>query len=230
MCGRFTLRTTMPVLVEHFGLGQMPTLPPRYNIAPSQDVAVVRPCPQPPGRALSTMRWGLIPAWAREPASGPRLINARSETAARKPSFRAAFRHRRCLIPADGFYEWQKRAGGKQPYHIRLLDQQPMAFAGLWETWRPHDDVATRPVETCTILTTRANSLMQPIHDRMPVILTPEDYAAWLDPESHDPDLLGQLLVPFPDDRLQAVAVSGHVNRPGNDDPACLDAEIRTND
>src|SRR5262245_35107324 len=175
MCGRFTLATSRAQLADLFRLAGGPELPLRYNIAPTQPVPVVRAAGD--GRALALARWGLIPRWATDPAIGNRLINARSETVAEKPSFRDAFRKRRCLIPATGFYEWAKTAGGKQPYHFRLLDGRPFAFAGLWERW----DRGGEPVESCTILTTAANAVVRPVHERMPVILPAEAFAAWLD-------------------------------------------------
>src|SRR5262249_35002838 len=172
MCGRFTLRTPSHKLIEQFGLETAKpwdAIVPRYNIAPSQTVLVVRPSAA--GRELASMKWGFLPAWASDPRAA--MINARSETAAGKPTFRGAFVKRRCLIPADGFYEWKKIARQKQPYHIQLASGGLFALAGLWESWQGTD--------TCTILTTSANSLLAPLHDRMPVILDRENYAKWLD-------------------------------------------------
>ncbi len=188
-------------------------LRPNYNTAPGQEVAVVHPLPV--GRVLSQMRWGLIPSWAKDPAVGYRMINARSETAAEKPSFRSAFRRRRCIIPADGFFEWQKTPGGtKQPYLISSRDQQIMALAGLWETWR--DPESDEDVESVTILTTSANEFMAPVHDRMPVILVDTGAESrWLDPDS-DPATLGDLLMQYPATRLQMHAVSTDVNSTRN--------------
>ena len=158
MCGRYTLTTSKEKLVEEFDLsGELPELPPSYNIAPTQDVATILGDGE--ARRLELMRWGLIPSWADDPGIGSRMINARSETAAEKPSFRAAFKKRRCLIPADGFYEWQKTNGAKQPFHIRLQDERPFALAGLWEIWR---DEGGPEVHSCTILTTEANDLLVP--------------------------------------------------------------------
>jgi putative SOS response-associated peptidase YedK len=169
MCGRFTLRTRPADLVEVFELLREPELTPRFNIAATQPVAVV--CQVDKHRELSLMRWGIVPTWQKDPKSGPPLINARGETLATKPAFRTAFKKRRCLIPADGFYEWQKIAGAKvkQPYYIRMAKDRPFAFAGLWERWRGLDDAT---LETCTIVTTTPNALLEPLHDRMPVILT----------------------------------------------------------
>lgn len=217
MCGRYTLRLTPSELAEFFDLFRQPEFGPRYNIAPTQQVAVIR---QSDGnRELSEMRWGLIPSWAKDEKIGSRMINARSETAAEKPSFRAAFRRRRCLIPADGFFEWQKVEGGKQPYLIGLLNDRPFAFAGLWERWEhPQGDA----IESCTILTTTPNELLADIHDRMPVILSDDAYDPWLDPTC-DPDALQELLTPYPPDELQMTPVSTVVNNPRNDVPECVE-------
>jgi putative SOS response-associated peptidase YedK len=228
MCGRFTLRTPTAVLVEHFdlrpnGAAGPPSVRPRYNIAPTQDVAVVRASPASGSRELAWLHWGLIPSWAKDPSIGNRMINARGETFAEKPSFRVAARRRRCLIPTDGFYEWQKRGKTKQPYYIHRPDDGPFAFAGLWEHWRPKD--ADGPeIESCTIVTTEANAMMQDLHERMPVILAPNDYTLWLDPDEQDVEAVAHLIAPCPDDELVAHPVSTHVNRPKNDDSSCIDA------
>jgi putative SOS response-associated peptidase YedK len=230
MCGRFTLSTPGAVLARQLGLDEaLPlALGPRYNIAPTQPVAVVRPVPDnAPGRRdqvdgarrLDLLRWGLIPAWAKDPAMGSRLINARSETVADKPAFRAAFRKRRCLIPADGFYEWATVGAHKQPYHFRLRDGGPFAFAGLWEAWHaPTGDV----LETCTILTTDANDVIRSLHPRMPVILPPDAYARWLDPAVDQPGALVPLLTPYDPAAMIGYRVSPRVNSPANDDEACV--------
>src|SRR5262249_11456911 len=170
MCGRFTLRSSPKIIAEEFGLFDVPDLPPRYNVAPGQAVAVVRQQPEGKKRELAFLKWGLVPAWADDPAVGDRLANARSETAATKPPFRRAFRSRRCLLAADSFYEWRRADGRKQPYYVRLKNDRPFGIAGLWERWEKGD----KPVESCTILTTDANDLMRPIHERMPVILPPD--------------------------------------------------------
>lgn len=168
MCGRFTLRVPAAELVEIFRLLRRPDVQPRYNIAPTQPVAVVRRIDR--GRELSMLRWGLVPSWAKDPKIGARMINARAETVATKPAFRTALRRRRCLVPADGFYEWAKSAGGtKQPHYITRRDGRPFAFAGLWESWDGPDGSS---IESCTIVTTEANDLVGRIHDRMPVILS----------------------------------------------------------
>ncbi|MDE0406692.1 MAG: SOS response-associated peptidase [Alphaproteobacteria bacterium] len=225
MCGRFTQRMTWRELHERMNLIGAPlNLRPRYNVAPGQDVAVVRTAEE--GRTPAMLRWGLIPAWAKDPAIAWKLINARSETAAQKPSFRAAFRHRRCLIPADGFYEWQRRGGIKQPWLFGLRDGAPFAFAGLWEQWRVPEGAALGgslaernpgdSIETCTILTTAANGTVEPIHGRMPVILPPETWDPWLAGE-HVP------LAPYPANRMTAHPVSTLVNRAANEDPRCTE-------
>jgi len=172
MCGRFTLRSSPASIAQVFGLVDVPDLLPLFNIAPTQPVAVVRQRANDRVKELVFLRWGLIPAWADDPSIGNRLANARSETVATKPSFRSAFRSRRCLVVADGFYEWQKTNGHKQPYFVGLQSDRPFGLAGLWERWEKGDE----PVESCTILTTDANELMQPIHERMPVILPPDQY------------------------------------------------------
>jgi putative SOS response-associated peptidase YedK len=219
MCGRFTLHSSGEVVAEAFGLPEVPQLQFRFNITPSQPVAVVRSVPSPGSRALVFLRWGLIPAWADDPSIGNRMANARSETVATKTSFRQAFRSRRCLVVADGFYEWQKVNGRKQPYHIRLPDDRPFGLAGLWERWEKGNE----PVESCTILTTEANELMLPIHDRMPVILPPEQYSLWLDPHYSDTERLAKLLRSYPSEQMIAYKVSTLVNNPRNDMAKCIE-------
>lgn len=218
MCGRYTMATPGQSLKIHFQLEEVPDLPFRYNIAPTQNVAAVRATTT--GRALGLLRWGLIPHWADDPKIGYRLINARADTVASKPSFRSAFKQRRCLIAADGFYEWQKQDGAKQPFYIRRQDGEPFAFAGLWEHWQGVEE----GIESCTIITTDANELMKPIHDRMPVILAPADYDRWLDPAVQKADLLQPLLRPFPADALAAFPVSTRVNNAKNEGPTCIEA------
>lgn len=182
MCGRYTLRKPTKKIAEAFAVYDEFPLEPHFNIAPTQMVAAVRVDQQEHQRHLALLRWGLVPAWADDPTIGNRMINARSETVATKPSFRAAFRRRRCLILADGFYEWQKQGTKKQPYLIGLGDGDLFAFAGLWEEWEREGEV----IKSCSILTTEANELMRPIHERMPVILFPADYDLWLDPQVQD--------------------------------------------
>jgi len=219
MCGRFTLFEPDKILAREFGVSGIPLLSPRYNIAPSQPVAAVRAAPAGTGRELALLRWGLIPSWSKDPAIGNRLINARAETASQKPSFRNAFNRRRCLIPASGFYEWQRRELRKQPFYIRMHDGRPFAFAGLWDRWESPDKGV---IESCTILTTATNALLAPIHDRMPVILPPGKYDRWLDPSLQDPDSLAPLLVPFPTEDMIAFPVSPRVNAPSTDDEGCI--------
>ncbi|NLS94752.1 MAG: SOS response-associated peptidase [Planctomycetaceae bacterium] len=221
MCGRFTLRASASVLAEQFAAIADITLVPRFNVAPSQPIAVVRERAGslPPQRELAMVRWGLIPSWAKDPAIGSRMINARSETVGDKPAFRAAFRRRRCLVPADGFFEWQRRGKSKQPYFIQMAGEQPFAMAGLWESWTGPDG---SEVESCAILTTVPNELMEAIHDRMPVILPSEAYGEWLDPEQADPEPLKRLLAPFDAGQMKVHAVSSYVNRPSNEGPECI--------
>lgn len=209
----------MPVLAELFLFPEMAAQEPRYNIAPTQEVAAVRSAAGGPQRELVFFRWGLIPGWADDPGIGNRLINARAETAAEKPSFRSAFRQRRCLILADGFFEWQKLAGRKQPHYFRLRDGQAFAFAGLWECWQGEG----RPVESCTILTTQANELVRPLHERMPVILPPEDHGRWLDLAATKPELLEGLLRPYRSEDMVSYPVNLVVNNPRNNSPQCIE-------
>jgi putative SOS response-associated peptidase YedK len=221
MCGRFTLRTAASAIAEQFSLLEVPDLQPRFNIAPSQPVPVVRIDPQQAARRqLVFLHWGLVPSWADDPKIGNRMINARAETAADKPSFRTALRRRRCLIVADGFYEWKTVAKRRQPMFIHLRDGRPFAFAGLWEAWEGADHSA---LESCTILTTAANELVRPIHDRMPVIIAPRDYAQWLDPNVQQAEPIAPLLRPYPAEEMDAYAVSPRVNSPTRDDEACLE-------
>lgn len=218
MCGRFTLTISPAELQDQFGLTERPSadLAPRYNIAPSQAVAVVT---NSEDRKLEFFQWGLIPAWAKDPKIGNKLINARAETLAEKPSFRTALKRRRCLVVADGFYEWQKTATGKAPMYIQMQDGRPFGFAGLWEVWQPPDGSL---LKTCTIITTEPNALLAPIHNRMPVILPPEAYEAWLHPGELLAEEVLPLLRPFDAARMKAVPVSTRVNRPGFDAPECI--------
>ena len=219
MCGRFTLFEADKVLSKEFGVSGVPPLSPRYNIAPSQPIAAVRTPHTGAGRELALLRWGLIPSWSKDPAIGNRLINARAETVQEKPSFLNAFRRHRCLIPTNGFYEWQRQERGKQPYFVRMRDERIFAFAGLWDRWESPDGGV---IETCAILTTAANAVLTPIHDRMPVILPQAEYARWLDPTLKDPDELSPLLVPFPPEGMLAIPVSPRVNAPSTDDEKCI--------
>jgi putative SOS response-associated peptidase YedK len=218
MCGRFTLRHSTDEIVERFGAQEvLLDLPPRYNIAPTQPVAAVT---APDGaRRLEGLQWGLVPFWAKDPAIGSRMINARAETIAEKPAYKNAFLRRRCLIPADGFYEWQKTGGRSQPMYIRLRGDDLFAFAGLWEEWQSPDG---SPLRTCTIITVPPNDLVAPIHDRMPAILRRDDEGAWLNPDLRDPGTLRGLLMPHPDAAMDTYPVSRLVNAPTVDDPECV--------
>jgi putative SOS response-associated peptidase YedK len=216
MCGRFTLTQSPQQVAKAFGLSDVPSFPPRYNIAPTQPVGVIMQDRDSKKREFRLMVWGLIPAWVKDPSTFANLINARAETIAEKPSFRTAYKYRRCLIPADGFYEWQKtKSGPKQPFYFTLRDNSLFAFAGLWESWND--------IETFTILTTSANTLLQTIHDRMPVILKSEDYKRWLDPTIQDGRQLSDLLCPFPDESMQAIPVSTRANAATVDDAQCVE-------
>ena len=222
MCGRYTLTCTPDVIAEEFRLEAIPALHPRYNVVPSQGVACVRARLQAQvwKREAVNLRWGLIPSWARDPAMGMKLINARVETVAKKPSFQKPFRERRCLVLADGYYEWKWEGTRKQPYHIRLKNERPFAFAGLWDRW---NDGAGKTIESCAVLTTKPNERLASIHDRMPVILHPVAYEPWLDPVLHDATRLVPFLMPYPADAMIAVPVSGRVNDPRVDDARCLE-------
>lgn len=217
MCGRFSLDALPNTLARHFDLDAVPTLPARYNIAPSQDIAVVRQGAG--GRECALLRWGLVPAWSKEPKTKYSTINARAETVAEKPAYRDAFRHRRCLIPATGFYEWQQRDDEKIPHYIHLRDGGLFAFAGLWEHWQ-HGD---HSLDSCTLIVTGANRLMAPIHARMPVILSPAQYAAWLDPDNTDRARLLAMLTPYTASPMEAWPVSRLVNNPRHDSAHCLE-------
>jgi putative SOS response-associated peptidase YedK len=220
VCGRYSLTTAPEALRRLFDFDVTPNLAPRYNIAPTQSAPVVRAIEGGAGRELAMMNWGLIPSWAKDAAIGNKMINARSETVARKPSFREAFRHRRCLVPADGFYEWRREGETKQPFRIGMKGGKPFAFAGLWERWEGSGDGLA--VETFTILTTEANRKLRPIHPRMPVILEPESYPTWLDTSPENTDRSLSVLKPFPIEPMAFYRVSTRVNSPRNDDPACV--------
>ncbi len=217
MCGRYTLAAPVNELVEQFDIDEYPSsITASYNIAPTQEVAAV--IAEDEKRKLEMLRWGLVPAWADDPSIGNRMINARSETVAEKPSFRKAFKDRRCLVLSDGFYEWRRTPDGKQPYYIHMKDGSPFAFAGLWESWRDAEEV-----RSCTIITTEANELVGDIHNRMPVILAPEDYSLWLDPDFKEREALTSLLRPYPNDAMEAYPVSRRVNSPSNNAPGCIE-------
>jgi putative SOS response-associated peptidase YedK len=219
MCGRFTLTVDPADISDTFGNYEFPTqFAPRFNIAPSQPVLAI---PNNAKNKADFFIWGLIPSWSKDPSIGNNLINARGETVAEKPSFRGGFKYKRCLILADGFYEWQTQPGekNKTPYFIHMQDRKPFAFAGLWDEWQSPDGGALR---TCTIITTEPNELMSSLHNRMPVILNPSEYDLWLDPAPQTPDKLLHLIKPFPTERMSAYPVSTLVNKPGNDRPECV--------
>jgi putative SOS response-associated peptidase YedK len=218
MCGRFTLTAEIGLLEERFAFKATDLqYAPSYNIAPSQPVLAV--IDDDGGHRAGYLRWGLVPSWAKDPAIGNRMINARVETVADKPSFRQALRRRRCLVLADGFYEWRRTGKTKQPMYIRLSSHQPFAFAGLWDVWR---DPAGTPLYTCTILTTTANSLLSPLHHRMPVMLDPTAEAIWVDRSVVASQELLAWLTPYASENLAAYAVSQLINSPHNNSPECI--------
>ena len=219
MCGRFTRKENMQHLTEVLGLPIPPPLAPRYNIAPSQLVACVRTHPETLDREWVELQWGLVPSWAKDASIGHKLINARGETVAEKPSFRKAFKHQRCLVVADGFYEWNREGKMKQPYYIRFEDHRPFAFAGLWERWEKEGKV----LESCSLITTGPNAIMESIHHRMPVILPEDAYASWLDPKLHNTVYLSGLLEPYEAEEMEAYPVSTMVNNPRNDHSECIE-------
>jgi putative SOS response-associated peptidase YedK len=240
MCGRFTLSQSATTLAQTFHV-EITDWEPKYNIAPTQMVWAVLYDQTSEKRKLEQLRWGLIPSWAKDPGMGAKLINARSETVAEKPAFRSAFKRRRCLIVADGFYEWQQRDGKKQPFYFRLKHGEVFGFAGLWEEWQGSQKETTgergsqeeppkggthseNTISSCTILTTRANELLEPVHDRMPVILHQKDYDLWLAPQVQTPEMVQQLLQPYPSEAMTAYAVSTIVNNPKYDRPDCIQA------
>ncbi len=218
MCGRYNLIADAQAFIDAFQVINRLDWRPRYNIAPSQEVPAIRQ--ETEGRKAVLLRWGLIPHWAKEEKFGYRTINARAETVHTKPAFRSAFKRRRCLIPATGFYEWRKLNRHKQPYNIRLKDRELFAFAGLWEHWQSPEGAE---IESCTIIVTDANEVLKPIHDRMPVILDPDQYDSWLDPQLQDPEILKPLLKPYPSERLEYWPVSRRVGNPANDDPSLVE-------
>ena len=226
MCGRFTLFTSLKELTDRFGLDSFPVnLSPSYNIAPTQPVLTVRSMPGSSRQVQADfMRWGLIPAWAKDASLGARMINARSETASVKPSFQSAFRKRRCLILADGFYEWKKTPAGKQPTRIQMKGGSPFAFAGLWESWNNPEG---RTVHSCSILTMAANSFMKKIHDRMPLILQKDNESKWLDSSKNDPEEIKEMIEELPNDCFESWNVSKLVNTPTNNNPGCIEPEVR---
>jgi putative SOS response-associated peptidase YedK len=223
MCARFTLRRPLSLVVKELadtlsvGLFDFDP-PPRYNIAPTQLLAAFRTTPDAGRSELVPLKWGLIPSWSKDPKIGSSLLNARAETVAEKPAFRAAFKRRRCLILADGYYEWTGKPGKKQPWHFHYGDDRPFAFAGLWEHWKPSEG---EPVESCTIVTTAANEFAAKYHDRMPVIINPTDYGRWLDPAADTTSLL-PLLDTRPVDGIEVAAANPAVNNPRHEAPDCI--------
>ena len=218
MCGRYVVTSAPEAIRALFGYPERPDFPPRYNIAPSQPIAIVRM--QDGRRQFALVRWGLLPSWVKDPRSFTLLGNARGESLGEKPAFRAALKYRRCLIPADGFYEWKANGARKQPYFVRSTTGKPFAFAGLWETWTgPNGE----ELETTTIVTTRANQSLAEIHERMPVIIPPDAYDLWLDCVNVDVETATALIEPAPNSLLEAYAVSSAVNRTANDSPKLLE-------
>jgi putative SOS response-associated peptidase YedK len=217
MCGRFTLFAEQKVVAAAFELSELPLFEPRYNIAPTQAVLAIRITPMRGGREAARLRWGLIPSWAGDASIGHRMINARAETVGEKPAFRAAFRQRRCLIPASGFYEWRTVNRKKQPYFLHPRDGDFFTFAGLWETWSKSGE----HVESCTIVTTTANEIVRPFHERMPVILPREEWTNWLDAKQTEAALT-PLLRPLPSEAMNVYPVDSRVNNVRNEGAACL--------
>ncbi len=211
MCGRFALNENPRKFAEYFQLSGEAELSPSWNIAPSLRIHTIT-IDQDGHRHLNKMKWGLVPSWAKDAAIGSKLANARGETVAEKPSFRAAFKYHRCLIPASGFYEWKSEKGIKHPWYVSLKSGEPIAFAGLWETWQPNEGEF---IESCCIITTDANALMQPIHDRMPVILDQDQWETWLSPQIKQPGKLIPLIRPHDSNSMQAWPVSRELNRVG---------------
>ena len=222
MCGRYSLAWDTQEIERHFAITvAMPKLEPRYNIAPSQPALIVHDDRDREGRRIGRyVQWGLVPFWAKEPAIGNRMINARGETIASKPAYKAATKYRRCLVPASGFYEWAKVNRAKQPFYFRYEQARPLAMAGLYEHWQ---DENGNELETCTIITTQANALLADIHDRMPVLIQPEDYNHWLSTKLEQPDALADLLKPADPNLMIRYPVSRRVNSPSNDDAALIE-------
>lgn len=221
MCGRYSLTRKGDQVATLFKLDAPPKLAPRYNIAPTQPIGAVTLTSHTGKTQWRHFTWGLIPRWAKDVSIGARMINARSETASEKPAFRAAIKYRRCLLPADGFYEWQKRGGLKQPMHVTLADDTLFAFAGLWECWQGPDG---SEIESATILTTGANEMLAEIHPRMPVILRPDDYDHWLDPAQQNPAAVTPMLRPLPAELVLARPVGCHVNNARHEGARCWQA------
>jgi putative SOS response-associated peptidase YedK len=225
MCGRFTQKAPWEKVKEEFGVkaAEDADLKPRYNIAPSQPIATVRVIEG--ATELSLLKWGLVPSWAKDSEIGNRMINARAETLTEKPSFRDAFKKRRCIIPATGFFEWSKKgSGAKQPFYFYLKDKEVFGFAGLWEEWLDRD--TGELLETCTIITTEANEILKPIHDRMPVIVKPNDYERWLNTQETKTGNFESILAPYPAEEMTSHAVSRVVNSPTEDSPTLIENSL----
>jgi putative SOS response-associated peptidase YedK len=220
VCGRYAFHSPAEAVRRIFGVEDVPALEPRYNIAPTQDVPAIR-AGQEGARAFAMLRWGLVPKWAKDRAIGNRMINARAESVAEKPAFRDAFRRRRCLVLADGWYEWQPAPGGKQPWYLRPKEAGPFAFAGLWEKWT--DPATGEPLESCTIVTTEAPEAIRRIHDRMPAVVGEENRDRWLDTAYSDTQRLAEILVPAPGAAFEAWPVGRAVNAPGNQGPSLIE-------
>jgi len=224
MCGRFALDTPPKKLAEHFNLSGELDISPSWNIAPSSRICTITNDTEG-HRQLSKMKWGLIPLWAKEATIGHKLANARGETVAEKPSFRSAFKYHRCIIPASGFYEWKTEKGVKFPWYLSLKSGDPMAFAGLWETWHTKEgDI----IESCCIITTAANSIMEPIHDRMPVIIDSDQWSTWLSHQEHQKNVLLPMIHPHDPESMQAWPVTRELNRVGFRDDAGLVQQLET--
>ncbi len=223
MCGRFAFYSPAEAVARVFGVDDPPEVEARFNIAPTQFVPVVRDDSEG-RRRIGMLRWGLVPFWAKDKAIGNRMINARAETLATKPAYRDSFRRRRCIVPANGFYEWQKQGAVKQPYFLSLGGDEPFGMAGLWASWRSKEDPDER-LESFTIVTTSPSDVVAPLHDRMPVILEPAAFGEWLDRDNEDTDALQRLLRPYEPDGLVYWAVSREVNNPRNDSPRLVDRQ-----
>jgi len=219
MCGRYRLSRRKQILEEHFdSVAGTEDWNPRYNIAPTQLVPIIRQNPKQPVRELSLFRWGLVPRWAKDSSVAAKMINARSETASTNPAFSDALKFRRCLVLADGFYEWQKTGKVKQPYCFEINDGELFAFAGIWDRW---NEASSKPLETCSILTTNPNAVTSSVHDRMPVILNPDSYDLWLDPGMKDVSAVSELLRPYDARLMRCYPVSSRINSAVNDDEEC---------
>lgn len=219
MCGRFVRYTTPMDLAALYEIQDAPTAEASYNIVPTESIVTIRLTPEINKKEFALLKWGLVPSWAKDIKIGNKMINARAETVAEKPSFRVALRKRRCLIIADGFYEWQRSVKPSRPHYFKMKDSIPFAIAGIWEQW---EDPDKKVIETCALLTTQANELMQPVHDRMPVILDPANYDLWLDRSMQEVEKLAHLYSPFSTERMETYEVSTIVNAPKNNDPLCI--------